>query len=739
MKIKLSFVHKFIIVCLVVAAIGLFMSPTAYRKEMDIYPDSSISFDYLQEGDYALHVEYSNLDGNNNLLAVSDYVITEDNEPGKVYLDMEVDSDKNYADTTLHLDDDVRGLHIFLDKDEEDSNSITKLTIQSVGLINRDNYFLGMLCIAAAIVTALCGLYCSKSKCIEYSILLCIGLAASLPLMAPYLFFGISGVDLYIHLARIEGIYRGVQNGELPVYINTVMMSGYGNLSASMYPTLFFYPLAILRALGVSLVLCYKVLLTTINIATAFFMYFAVNNICKSQKTAYLATIFYVFSLYRLNDMYYRSALGEAQALTFLPIVLWGTYEVLWGNSKKWYVLALGMSGVIESHVLSVEMSVLFLLIELLCVIFAGKLKTMGKRIIDGLKAVILTCCLNAFFLVPFFYFSQGDLQVFHMNNDVPGSGVFFSQMFAVFSGVKGANINGGTAAGEMPLTIGGVLMAGVGLFIWQCIIKKENNNKMLLGKHCLCLGMLSIYMSSWLFPWSALSRNETASRIISSIQFAWRFLGPATLFMCICSAIGIVEYTENRKERRYITGIIIAATLLSAVYFVDKMCQDVEQVSDKMKFAGADYSDGLYMYMQGDSVMPLNAYYQRNEAVVKTQLGTEMTCTNYTKKGTSISVDVDTTGKIVNGDSVLFPLYYFPGYEVRVDGEKVETYAEDTLVACSIPEGKSHIDVTYEPPYIFKIANAVTLITILSMAVYIILSKKRTKLPQNVRNNFIA
>jgi uncharacterized membrane protein YfhO len=168
-------------------------------------------------------------------------------------------------------------------------------------------------------------------------------------------------------------------------------------------------------------------------------------------------------------------------------------------------------------------------------------------------------------------------------------------------------------------------------------------------------------------------------------------------------------------------------------------MCQDVEQVSDKMKFAGADYSDGLYMYMQGDSVMPLNAYYQRNEAVVKTQLGTEMTCTNYTKKGTSISVDVDTTGKIVNGDSVLFPLYYFPGYEVRVDGEKVETYAEDTLVACSIPEGKSHIDVTYEPPYIFKIANAVTLITILSMAVYIILSKKRTKLPQNVRNNFIA
>lgn len=31
--------------------------------------------------------------------------------------------------------------------------------------------------------------------------------------------------------------------------------------------------------------------------------------------------------------------------MTFLPLVLWGIYEVLWGDCKKWYLLMLGMAG----------------------------------------------------------------------------------------------------------------------------------------------------------------------------------------------------------------------------------------------------------------------------------------------------------------------------------------------------------------------------------------------------------
>lgn len=75
-------------------------------------------------------------------------------------------------------------------------------------------------------------------------------------------------------------------------------------------------------------------------------------------------SVLYTFATYRLTNLYYRAALGESLAMVFLPLLLWGTYEIFYGQEKKWFLMVLGVTGVLESHVLSFEMCLIFLGIE---------------------------------------------------------------------------------------------------------------------------------------------------------------------------------------------------------------------------------------------------------------------------------------------------------------------------------------------------------------------------------------
>lgn len=733
---KNTFTDRFIIICLIVVSIGLWFSPSAYKTKLEVHPYDDIYLTYLQQGDYVIYFDYDDSPKDNYLVISSDTVITEYNKAGMEFLRLAIDSEKGSMKASFHLDQDTRKIHIYPEKLNELGNCITAMTVQSVALQDRDNYFLSMLCVASAVFLLLLKKYYSDKNIRESGLVLAIGMLSCIPLLSSYL---IDGNDLYIHLARIEGIYQGIGNGEFPVYINTVMMSGYGNLSASMYPQLFLYPLSILRAMGVSLYLCYKLLLVLINIMTAFFSFYAVKNITKSEKAAFLACVFYTLSLYRMNDMYFRAALGETMALTFLPLVLWGAYELLWGNSKKWYILALGMSGVIEGHVLTVEMCILFLLFEGVCMLIYSRTEKISVRIVNGIKAICLTCLLNAFFIVPFLFFSGEDLQVFtNMPNEVAGTGAYFSQMFALFPGTAGIDRSDGVANGEMPMTIGGVLLAGIIMFFMVCREKRERDTAISIGKHCIYMGAMALYMASWIFPWETISRNAFVSQIVGSLQFAWRFLGPATLFLSVASAIGIVKYTENKKNGKWVAGIVCAAALASTFYFMDMLVQEAPQVADKMEIAESDLCDALYMYSNGDKFEALQLDYRRNMAVVKSYLGTEITCENYVKKGTNISVDIAASGAILENDYIQFPLYYFPGYEIEIDGQKVDAEVKNRLVAYPVPDGRVHIEVKYNPPVIFDIANMITLFTVISMTGYGIFVSLRRRKENEVQENRI-
>lgn len=729
-KYKLTFLHKFLCIVLLVLAVLLLGKSQAYQKEFT-YGSQGTGVSFLQEGDYVFEVYYNAAPAQNEIIIYSDALTNAENQPRTELKREKVGTDAGVIQILVELKQDTRDIVLTTMQDTTEQAYISRVVLQSVQLQNRDHYLLSILCLLGAATILLLGWFVPSQRYSEPAFLLVLGILASMPLFADFI---LSGDDFGFHVARLEAVYQGLKAGEFPVYLGTNKMGGFGMLSSTMYPDLFLYPFACLRFLGVSLMLCYKLVLVLINIGSAFTSYYAAKSICKSSKIGLWTSVFYTFALYRLTNLYFREALGETLAMVFLPLVIWGIYEVLWGDEKRWPILALGVSGVLQSHVLSAEMCVFFLVIEVLVWLECKKHKQVGKRILAGLKATGITLLLNAFFLVPALFFGGEELQCFDMPNQLSETVVYFSQMFSLFAAAQGKDLVPGSTVEEMPHTIGTVLLLGAILFCIEMGKEREEKQEMQVAKRCLIYGALALLLSSWLFPWDKVQEIEFLHDAVTSLQFAWRFLGPASALLSVTAAVGVVRFAEgehNVSEKivsfresggmleghhQWIYGLCAALVVCGTSYFFSMKGSVPAQYSDKMEFNDFGYTDSMYMYSDGESFKAYHLDYDWSDAYIKA-CGTDVKYSDYERQGTRLHVTCEAAQGV--DDYLLFPFYYYPGYEILVDGEPVEVLNLFSFVACKLPAGTVQIDVAYVGMPAFAVANWVSLLTVVGIAIY--------------------
>ena len=714
-------IYRVISILLLFVGILIFYKREPYVKifeEVEAYYQLS----FLQEGQYEFEITYEGFQPGERILIHSDSMTDDLNRTGVTLAEITVPEYAGIVALPVTLSAGARDIYV---TNDSKVGHFVHGRVQSVRLQNRDNHFLLILFAFLAAFFILAGYRHYFEKHPIPFILIGIGLLASIPLFSDFLY---TGDDIRFHLARLEGIYQALRGGQFPVRINAVQNSGYGDLSASMYPSFFLMPFAVLRFLKVSLMLCYKIMIVSINIGTALTAYYSVRKLCGSHKMGMWACILYTFSSYRLNNLYIRCALGEVLAMVFFPLLLWGVCEILWRDEKKWYVLALGMTCVIQSHVLSTEICVLFMAVELIIWLFCGSRKGAVKRILGGMKAVLITILLNAGFLIPFVYFSMQDLQSFHMANYIAELPAYFTQMFAVFMPVEGTSVPVGSTQNEMALSVGFVLLFGAVLFCVNQIRDKESDSGAgKIGRRCFGYGVAGLILSSWLFPWSRLLKMEWFSTLSSPLQFSWRFLGTASVFLCVVTAIAVETVSE--KNRNYIKILLIGLIICSTGYCFDMICQQKAALSDKMEVEGINHSDSMYMYYISEDFEPWHMQLSREEARITCLDSAEVSFSDYEKRGMKISV---TTQNPENAEDILvFPLCYYPGYVIRVDGERVETKIHSDpipMVACDLPEQTAHITVVYEGLWIFRVGDILTLATAGGMAATALWRRKKSK-----------
>lgn len=728
-KNQVNFVVKFLAMAFAVLAIFFWMNKEPLmRQSYGAIPG------YLDAGDYSLTIAYHSTAESAALVVETENITTTENVRQPVELARtELQQGENTAMLTIHLEESVSGVQLSVKQEKAETAEaaaaseavmIQTVNIQGYRLLCYDNYFLAALFFALAAGVLVYGTRFYRNEHNTILLLIGIGVLASIPLFTSYL---IVGHDIEYHAARINGIYEGIKAGQFPVRVNPVQLEGYGYISGIMYPQLFLYFPALLKFFNISTTLGLKLLFLGANLGTSILCYYSVKHICKNERVALYATLLYVFNPYRLMNFYLRGAVGECLAMTFLPLVLWGTYEILWNNRKKWYLLTLGMCGVLNSHILSLELYSVLIAMEMVWWFFTRNRQETAQRLLSMVKAAGLTIVWNLYFLGPFLSFSRADLECFFLQ-DIPmwNYVVDLMKLFAPFPTAQGRATQLGYQNG-MTLTLGILSLVGALLFVYCLCMKRETTQEIVVGKHCLVFAFFFIAMTLWVAPWKLVLQNGLLSKLLAPIQFPWRLLGVGAMLLSIVAAVGIFYTEELQSQIKYIAPVVLAVIALTTGYFFESIAQEADMNMDKMEVNSWDYADKLYLYHYAGNGLNEPEHFDREQAYIKTNAEGQVAFQNYQKDGLHITTDV-TVNENPEPVKLFFPLYYHPGYEIRIDGEKAETLMEGALVTCIVSPGSHHIEVSYEGLPLFRICDWLTAAGIAGTAVLIIWQHRRKK-----------
>ena len=190
-----------------------------------------------------------------------------------------------------------------------------------------------------------------------------ITVAACLPLFSNYLYFG---HDLDYHLQRISAMAAELSYGQFPVRMTTDTLNGYGYANSLCYCELFLTLPALLYNAWLPLRTCYQVYIFAVTLSTAIIAYCSFGKITASRKLGLLGAALYTLSCYRLVCTYIRASVGEYTAITFLPLVLVGLYNIYTTEKPRfaqWAPMAFGMAALVQCHLLSCELIALLLVV----------------------------------------------------------------------------------------------------------------------------------------------------------------------------------------------------------------------------------------------------------------------------------------------------------------------------------------------------------------------------------------
>lgn len=706
----------------------------------------------IKAGTYDLRVECAAPDGAPaQLVLFSDISSGAGNAFNKEYARLDLPFAAGQEVQTFTLPNEVSDLRVRVETDSEEF-VLGFVQINAQGKYNRDTFLL----IAVIILGGALWLLYRKSQLrnapllikpnridarLAFAACMLLGLCATYVYMNSIIY---TAHDFFFHAGRIDGIRDGLLAGQFPVRINTASSYGAGYANSIMYPELFLYPFALLRLCGASMLVTYKLLCLSINIATAFVSYYAFRRLCQSDYMGIAASALYTMNLYRLANIYTRAAIGETLAMAFLPLIVLGLYEVCCGKEKRWPVLAVGMWGVCASHTLSLTIAALF------CVLFVlANLRTVlcKKRLLAIGKAAGLCLLLCAWWLIPFLDFSTMDLYVFHATNDVSLHAAYASQLFMAFPEMKGTSLPLGETQGEMSLSVG--LLLGLGALIYlfsawltQRGVLRQAERRITVGRNCLVFALLALWMATTLFPWQAAQSLPLLGTVLGSVQFPWRYLGFATAFLCVLCVLGVYAFLRTEQQKRVATVCIMLLSIVAAAPLFDGIQNEQSTyVPDRQYTMNFNETDSFY-YLSST----VSRYGEEStddgdgKGVFVTFPQDDVTITDFVKNGTSLNFSF--TAEAQNGAYFDTGYYGYPGYTAWLDGERLETVRnENDELRVLLPEGTTGgtVKIRYTGKWFYRVGDALSLLTVLACIAWPFWRKRRNasaasaKLPKTV------
>lgn len=514
------------------------------------------------------------------------------------------------------------------------------------------------------------------------------------------------GHDILFHYRRINALMESLKLGTFPIYIDYEAFNNYGYGARWFYSDLLLIPFALLANVT-SFVFAYKSMWFVMTILCGLLTYKTVNTIYKNSTAAAFASLLYTFSAYRLQDIFERGAVGEALAITFIPIVFWGLYEIIKGDYKKWYIISIGYALLIYTHLLS---SVLMFIttIIILCIYYKDLLKQ-PKRFYYLLLAGIITIILSSYFLLPFI--EQMINANFQVSTMMYKAGSELSLNETLRSIIYPHTI---FSKEEFEPYIGVLLIAC--LFLRFFIKDKSKYIKSIdIG---VAIGIIYILLSTALFSWS-----NYPLKLINFIQFPWRLYEFSTFFFAVAGGYYLSKILKQNKKSIiasiFIVGLIGGLIITNAARY-----KVIRYYYTAMNTKPVMTMDNYFWFFVSLEYFPENLtidiIWKKDQNIDSNNVK----ISNIERTNNKIICDVVTN----ETDYIELPLTYYKGYSATLNEQNVVVKeSKQGLVEVKINESGKLI-VSFTGTFIQKYSIYITLISFALLIIYIYMYNRKRK-----------
>lgn len=547
--------------------------------------------------------------------------------------------------------------------------------------------------------------------------LLIIGFAvllASTPSLKDDLTFS---TDMSFHMARLENLKDALLSGQFPARVGGFSYNGYGAATSVFYPDVFLYPFALLLAAGASIQYAIHLYEIATHLSAAAAMYVCAKRIFGDRNTAVCASVLYTLAIYRVMDIYVRGALGEAAAMSLLPLFVLGLWEVVFGDKSRWRLLAVSAVGICLCHVLSTLMCAAFAL-GVFALFFVRIVRE--RRLPALMKAGCTAALLCAFWLVPFAMYSQDGIGadaiigVYNFCPIAPAQLLLWSEGRTSFP-LEDKSIS------RLPAEIGLALLLGTLLLLLVYASAREKRDERMRCALLFALaGGATAWMTTTLFPWSYL--HVLTRGMTQTIQFPWRLLTFVDVLLALAAAYGYTRYAGGRPD-----VAVIAALTLSAVIALPTLGAQTRLNSIIEYGQGAQTAITYPEYqLPGTDVEDIYDRTWHAEG--------DVTVTDYEKNGARVTAQIDAR----EDARLTLPMFGFRGYAAEVDGQRLDwTLGENNRLQVVIPAGTSGmLHVWFEGEVIWRVFDAISLVTLLALIGNALLRRRRVNRAQGGMTN---